>query len=57
MLIAATVIGAKDCYFYIRDEYPEIRLFLNKEIKKVKLYIKNDEDESEETRTSAKPAK
>ena len=42
MLIAATVIGAKDCYFYIRDEYPEIRLFLNKEIKKVKLYIKSD---------------
>ncbi len=42
MLIAASFIGAKDCYFYIRDEYPEIRLFLNKEIKKVKLYINTD---------------
>ena len=42
MLIAASFIGAKDCYFYIRDEYPEIRLFLNREIKKVKLYINID---------------
>ena len=42
MLIAASFIGAKDCYFYIRDEYPEIRLFLNREIKKVKLYINTD---------------
>ncbi len=39
MLIAAYFIGAKDCYFYIRDEYPEIRIFINKEIKKVKLYL------------------
>ena len=42
MLIAASFIGAKECYFYIRDEYPEIRLFLNREIKKVKLYINTD---------------
>ena len=42
MLIAASFIGSKDCYFYIRDEYPEIRLFLNREIKKVKLYINTD---------------
>mgnify|MGYP001454730751 FL=1 len=42
MLIAATVIGAKDCYFYIRDEYPEIREFLIKEIEKVNYYIKSD---------------
>tara|TARA_B100000683_G_scaffold256820_1_gene277736 strand:- start:11 stop:889 length:879 start_codon:yes stop_codon:yes gene_type:complete len=39
MLIAAYFIEAKDCYFYIRDEYPEIRIFINKEIKKVKLYL------------------
>ena len=42
MLIAASFIGAKDCYFYIRDEYPEIRLFLDREIKKVELYINTD---------------
>ena len=42
MLIAAAVIGAKDCYFYIRDEYPEIREFLIKEIEKVNYYIKSD---------------
>ena len=42
MLIAASFIGAKDCYFYIRDEYPEIRLFLKREIKKVKFYINAD---------------
>ena len=42
MLIAASFIGAKDCYFYIRDEYPEIRLFLKREIKKVKFYINTD---------------
>ena len=40
MLIAAYFIGAKDCYFYIRDEYPEIRIFINREIKKVKLFLK-----------------
>jgi len=42
MLIAAYFIGAKDCYFYIRDEYPEIRIFINREIKKVKLFLKLD---------------
>ena len=41
-LIAANVIGAKDCYFYIRDEYPEIRKFLIKEINKVKVFLKSD---------------
>ena len=32
MLIAAWVVGAQDCYFYLRDEYPEIRGFLEREI-------------------------
>mgnify|MGYP001441253429 FL=1 len=32
MLIAAWVVGAGDCYFYLRDEYPEIRIMLEKEI-------------------------
>ena len=42
MLIAANVIGAKDCYFYIRDEYPEIREFLIEEIKKVNDYLNSE---------------
>ena len=42
MLIAAHIIGAKDCYFYIRDEYPEIRKFLIKEINKVNDFLKSD---------------
>ncbi len=42
MLIAAYFIGAKDCYFYIRDEYPEIRIFINREIRKVKLYLNSN---------------
>ena len=42
MLIAANIIGAKDCYFYIRDEYPEIRKFLIKEINKVNDFLKSD---------------
>lgn len=32
MLIAAWVVGAEDCYFYLRDEYPEIRALLDLEI-------------------------
>ena len=32
MLIAAWVVGAEDCYFYLRDEYPEIRELLDLEI-------------------------
>jgi NADH:ubiquinone oxidoreductase subunit F (NADH-binding)/NADH:ubiquinone oxidoreductase subunit E len=32
MLIAAWVVGASDCYFYLRDEYPEIRKMLEEEI-------------------------
>src|SRR6202008_3801847 len=35
MLIAAWVVEAKDIYFYLRDEYPEIRLMLADEIGKV----------------------
>ena len=32
MLIGAWVVGAEDCYFYLRDEYPEIRDLLDAEI-------------------------
>ncbi|MDC1171900.1 NAD(P)H-dependent oxidoreductase subunit E [Alphaproteobacteria bacterium] len=32
MLIAAWAVGAEDCYFYLRDEYPEIRKLLEEEI-------------------------
>ncbi len=32
MLIAAWVVEATDCYIYLRDEYPEIRHFLEQEI-------------------------
>lgn len=32
MLIAAWAVGAEDCYFYLRDEYPEIRHILEEEI-------------------------
>jgi formate dehydrogenase len=35
MLIAAWVVEAKDIYFYLRDEYPEIRLMLEAEIRKL----------------------
>ena len=35
MLIAAWVVEAADIYFYLRDEYPEIRLMLEAEIAKV----------------------
>ena len=35
MLIAAWVVEAPETYFYIRDEYPEIRLMLLDEIAKV----------------------
>jgi formate dehydrogenase beta subunit len=35
MLIAAWVVEAPDIYFYLRDEYPEIRLMLETEIAKV----------------------
>jgi formate dehydrogenase len=35
MLIAAWVVEAPDTYFYIRDEYPELRLMLIDEIAKV----------------------
>src|ERR1700733_5945574 len=34
MLIAAWVVEAADIYFYLRDEYPEIRLMLEAEIAK-----------------------
>jgi formate dehydrogenase len=34
MLIAAWVVEAPDTYFYIRDEYPEVRLMLIEEIAK-----------------------
>ena len=36
MLIAAWVVEAQETYFYIRDEYPEIRLMLIDEIEKAK---------------------
>ena len=35
MLIAAWVVEAPDTYFYLRDEYPELRLMLIEEIAKV----------------------
>ena len=35
MLIAAYVVEAADTYFYIRDEYPELRLMLLEEFAKV----------------------
>ncbi|NWG26511.1 MAG: NAD(P)H-dependent oxidoreductase subunit E [Pseudorhodoplanes sp.] len=35
MLIGAWVIEAPDVYFYLRDEYPEIRLMIEAEIAKV----------------------
>jgi formate dehydrogenase len=35
MLIAAWVVEAKDIYFYLRDEYPEIRLMLEAEVQKL----------------------
>ena len=38
MLISASVIGSKECYIYLRDEYPEIRHFLIKELEKLKEY-------------------
>ena len=36
MLIGASIIGAEDCYFYLRDEYPEIRVILEEEINHLK---------------------
>jgi NADH:ubiquinone oxidoreductase subunit F (NADH-binding)/NADH:ubiquinone oxidoreductase subunit E len=36
MLIAAWVIEAPDTYIYVRDEYPEVRLLLEKEFENVK---------------------
>ena len=35
MLIAAFFIGTKNCYIYLRDEYPEIRKILTDEIEKL----------------------
>jgi formate dehydrogenase len=35
MLIAAWVVEAPDTYFYLRDEYPEVRLMLEQELAKV----------------------
>jgi formate dehydrogenase beta subunit len=35
MLIAAWVVEAADTYFYLRDEYPEVRLLLADELAKV----------------------
>src|SRR5262245_51362612 len=35
MLIAAWVVEAREVYFYLRDEYPEVRLMLLDEIAKV----------------------
>ncbi len=35
MLIGAWVVDAKETYFYLRDEYPEIRLLVEQEIAKV----------------------
>jgi len=35
VLLAAWVVGARDTYIYIRDEYPELRLMLAEEITKV----------------------
>src|SRR5665213_513583 len=36
MLIAAWVVEAAEAYFYLRDEYPELRLMLEDEIEKVR---------------------
>ena len=36
MLIGASVVEAEDCYFYLRDEYPEIRKILEEEINHLK---------------------
>jgi NADH:ubiquinone oxidoreductase subunit F (NADH-binding)/NADH:ubiquinone oxidoreductase subunit E len=35
MLIGAWVVEAKEVYFYLRDEYPEIRLLIQQELAKV----------------------
>jgi len=35
MLIAAWVVEAPETYFYIRDEYPELRLMIAEEFKKI----------------------
>jgi formate dehydrogenase len=35
MLLGAWVVEAAEVYFYLRDEYPEIRLMIEQEIKKV----------------------
>ena len=35
MLLGAWVVEAAEVYFYLRDEYPEIRLLIEKEIEKV----------------------
>jgi NADH:ubiquinone oxidoreductase subunit F (NADH-binding)/NADH:ubiquinone oxidoreductase subunit E len=35
MLIAAWVVEAREVYFYLRDEYPEVRLMLLEEIAKI----------------------
>ena len=35
MLIGAWVVEAPDVYFYLRDEYPEVRLLLDRELPKV----------------------
>ena len=35
MLIAAWVVEAKETYIYLRDEYPEVRLLLERELAKV----------------------
>ena len=36
MLLAAWVVEAAEVYFYLRDEYPELRLMLEDEIEKVR---------------------
>jgi formate dehydrogenase len=36
MLIASWVVEAHEVYFYLRDEYPELRLMLEEEIEKVR---------------------
>jgi NADH:ubiquinone oxidoreductase subunit F (NADH-binding)/NADH:ubiquinone oxidoreductase subunit E len=35
VLLAAWVVEAADCYIYLRDEYPEIRLMLEQEIARI----------------------
>jgi NADH:ubiquinone oxidoreductase subunit F (NADH-binding) len=35
VLLAAWVVEAADCYIYLRDEYPEIRLMLEEEIARI----------------------